>query len=514
MSKIRAKQWHQKHAPFPKWSRMYGGWETGYYFYNNSSGITVTNRPYDFGQVKKRRTGRKTVRKRGGRPMTPEEEDAENNMKPQPLIELEAAWSMQRLVRRFISKNRVRLKRADRMVNELGRKTTEGWITYQDPICKFLYGKFEHVYININTRRVVWTRTYETTAEKYAREKREAQELLQKLNTSMMHYGRLGDVHEARKFVRQGANMYYLDEEHGCTLAHFAASRSLMNVLQWLEKESFNFNFRDKFNATALHHAAKSGDTVILEYLLKRPNVNIEAKDTRGRTPVLWAAFGANVENIDTLRDHGADIHAMDNAGCNAVHRAANSPISGYRKDTVKWLHAEGLDLRHKDHWGWTPMNKAYTCKTNDVVEELNLHGCHVTVHNSFEKIEGWQPVHVAAMQGRVDALMYLEKRGCDLDIKDKRDETPLHLAAANNKVDAVKYLLRRGCATNTKNNIGQTPKDLALRMEYNEVVDTLNVVEERLARVEAKKKREKEKAREKMLLREKKKNRKKNRKK
>ena len=77
-----------------------------------------------------------------------------------------------------------------------------------------------------------------------------------------------------------------------------------------------------------------------------------------------------------------------------------------------------------------------------------------------------------------------------------------------------MKYLLRRGCATNTKNNIGQTPKDLALRMEYNEVVDTLNVVEERLARVEAKKKREKEKAREKMLLREKKKNRKKNRKK
>ena len=78
-----------------KWSRIYGGWDTGYYFYNNSSGIKVTNRPYDF-VVKKRRTGRKRVRKRNGRPMTPEEEDAENNTKPQPLIELEAAWSIQR----------------------------------------------------------------------------------------------------------------------------------------------------------------------------------------------------------------------------------------------------------------------------------------------------------------------------------------------------------------------------------------------------------------------------------
>ena len=311
----------------------------------------------------------------------------------------------------------------------------------------------------------------------------------------MMHYGRLGDVHEARKCVRKGANMYYLDEDHGCTLAHFAAARSLMNVLQWLDKESFNFNFKDKFNATPLHHAAKSGNPTILKFLLNRPNAKIEARDTRGRTPLLWASFGAKVENIDILRDHGADIHAMDHAGCNAVHRAANSPVSGYRKDTVKWLHAEGLDLRHKDHWGWTPMNKAYTCKTKDVVEELKLHGCHVTVNNSFEKIEGWTPVHVAAMQGRVDALKYLEKRGCELDVRDKREETPLHLAAANNKLEAVKYLLRRGCSTESRNNIGQTPKDLALRMECSDIVDALEIVEERLARLEAKKKREREKA-------------------
>ena len=121
-------------------------------------------------------------------------------------------------------------------------------------------------------------------------------------------------------------------------------------------------------------------------------------------------------------------------------------------------------------------MNKAYTCKTKDVVEELKLHGCHVTVNNSFEKIEGWTPVHVAAMQGRVDALKYLEKRGCELDVRDKRDET-LHLAAANNKLEAAKYLLRRGCSTESRNNIGQTPKDLALRMEYNDIVEALEIV-------------------------------------
>ena len=98
-------------------------------------------------------------------------------------------------------------------------------------------------------------------------------------------------------------------------------------------------------------------------------------------------------------------------------------------------------------------------------------------------------------MQGRVDALKYLEKRGCELDVRDKRDETPLHLAAANNKLEAAKYLLRRGCSTESRNNIGQTPKDLALRMEYNDIVEALEIVEERLARLEAKKKREREKA-------------------
>ena len=168
MSKIRSKAWHQQHAPFPKWSRMYGGWDAGYYFYNNSSGIKVTNRPYDFGQVKKRRTGRKRIRKRNGRPMTPEEEDAENNTKPKPLIELEAAWSIQRCARRYISRNRIRLKRADHMVDDLGKKTTEGWITFKDPTYRLVFGKYEPVYVNVRTRRVFWKRIYETAAEKHA----------------------------------------------------------------------------------------------------------------------------------------------------------------------------------------------------------------------------------------------------------------------------------------------------------------------------------------------------------
>ena len=56
-------------------------------------------------------------------------------------------------------------------------------------------------------------------------------------------------------------------------------------------------------------------------------------------------------------------------------------------------------------------------------------------------------------------------------------------------------HLLHGGCSTESRNNIGQTPKDLALRMEYNEIVEALEVVEERLARLEAKKKREREKA-------------------
>ena len=65
----------------------------------------------------------------------------------------------------------------------LGKKTTEGWITFKDPTYRLVFGKYEPVYVNVRTRRVLWKRIYETAAEKYARQKREAKELQEKLDT-------------------------------------------------------------------------------------------------------------------------------------------------------------------------------------------------------------------------------------------------------------------------------------------------------------------------------------------
>ena len=478
-----------------------GDGEQDFYFYHNFEGHVVFSRPFDFGKAIKK----KTNRRRKGAPTKKEEEKEDVEEKPRALLEIESAWAIQRVARQYIARRRIRLKRADKLVSS-GRKTTQGWIAFDDPTSLLVFGAYYKCYVNVETHTVLWRRTYENAAERYAREKREAIELQLNLDTEMIHYGRLGNVHEARRRVRKGANMYYLDPEHGCTLAHFAAARSLMNVLQWLNAESFNFSFKDRLSATPLHYAAKSGNERVIEFLLQRSNVHLEGKDNRGRTPLLWAAFGAQTFAIEMLRDAGADLHSMDNAGCTAVHRASNSPISGKRMNTISWLQAEGLNLRHKDNWGWTPVNKAYTCKQYDVVEELKRHGCDLTVENNFESIEGWTPVHVAALQGRVDALEYLHKRGCELDVPDKRDETPLHLAAGNGHEDAVKYLLRQGCSTKTRNNIGQTPKDVAARLDHENVIEIIQVTEDRMMRLEQKKEREKQKAKERLARSKKKK--------
>ena len=473
--------------------------ETHFMFFNNYDGNVCFTRPFDYGRAVKRTTRR--VRKKDGTAKAGPDPD----LKPQPLIKMEAAWCIQRLVRPCLARYHMRMKYAEKLHHVDGRKLTENWIAFDDPVGKWLYGKQWTCYCNLETRRVVWQRFYETVKERQAREKREAIALQLKLNTEMIEYGRVGNVVEARRRVRQGANIYYFDEEHGCTLGHFASARSLMNVLVWLQKESFNFAFKDRLRATCLHYAAKSGNEQCLQFLLGRPEVNIEAKDNRGRTPLLWASFGAQVFAIDMLRDAGADLHAMDHAGCTAVHRAANSPIAGRRTETISWLQAEGLDVHHKDNWGWTPVNKAYTCKAYEVARELVRHGCDLTVdgsfaknnkfgEGSFEKIEGWEPVHVAALQGRTQALEYLVKRGCELDVPDKRGETPLHLAAGNGHLETVKYLLRQGCSISARNNINQTPSMVAKRLGHDNCIEVINVVEERLARLESKKSREKQK--------------------
>lgn len=60
---------------------------------------------------------------------------------------------------------------------------------------------------------------------------------------------------------------------------------------------------------TPMHVAADMGDPEMIK-LLVRYNGNVDAKDKRGLTPLLWTAFGGSHDAAAELLADGADINA------------------------------------------------------------------------------------------------------------------------------------------------------------------------------------------------------------
>lgn len=110
--------------------------------------------------------------------------------------------------------------------------------------------------------------------------------------------------------------------------------------------------------------------------------------------PLHVAAAGGDVLTVCTLLDEGIDVNAMDDHGLTALHRAVWVGHQGM----VRVLIESGADINAKR-----------------VVGEVG---------------NAWAPLHLAAVNDRVECARLLLEAGADPDPKDEYGQTPLFLAA------------------------------------------------------------------------------------
>uniref|UniRef100_A0A3Q4BHV7 Uncharacterized protein n=1 Tax=Mola mola TaxID=94237 RepID=A0A3Q4BHV7_MOLML len=63
---------------------------------------------------------------------------------------------------------------------------------------------------------------------------------------------------------------------------------------------------------TGLHHAAKLGNLEIVNMLLETGQVDVNAQDSGGWTPIIWAAEHKHIQVIKVLLNRGADVTIVD----------------------------------------------------------------------------------------------------------------------------------------------------------------------------------------------------------
>ncbi|XP_070841233.1 histone-lysine N-methyltransferase EHMT2 isoform X4 [Chaetodon trifascialis] len=158
---------------------------------------------------------------------------------------------------------------------------------------------------------------------------------------------------------------------------------------------------------TGLHHAAKLGNQEIVSMLLETGQVDVNAQDSGGWTPVIWAAEHKHVDVIKALLNRGADVTINDK------------------------------ELNVCLHWA------AYAGNV-DIAELVLNSGCSLASVN----MHGDTPLHIAAREGYLECVTLFLSRGADIDIMNREGDTPLTLARADTPVWVALQInrkLRRG---------------------------------------------------------------------
>ena len=120
---------------------------------------------------------------------------------------------------------------------------------------------------------------------------------------------------------------------------------------------------------TALHQAARFGQTAVLELLLSRPEVDVNAKDNEGKTALRWALNSSQVSAVELLlgRPGAGDLNEVDNEGNTALHRGIR-----YSSKLAEFLvRRPEVDVNKVNNDGKTPLHVAIKIGHSEFVEIL-----------------------------------------------------------------------------------------------------------------------------------------------
>ncbi|GFO43534.1 ankyrin repeat protein [Plakobranchus ocellatus] len=132
--------------------------------------------------------------------------------------------------------------------------------------------------------------------------------------------------------------------------------RGRIHLVERLISAGADINKANSTCSTALHAAILSRNNEAIHMLMKA-GPHLEARDLRGRTPLLTAAYEGNENAIDVLKTYGADMRAVDNYGNSALM----SFLQGHHEEeeTLRILEFDNVEINKQLKNGTTPLMEA-----------------------------------------------------------------------------------------------------------------------------------------------------------
>ena len=248
----------------------------------------------------------------------------------------------------------------------------------------------------------------------------------------------------------------------GMTILMLACKHGSAGLIKRLLKLGANPFLRSLHQWNVYHFAAASGNTNTLRLLLshrrgeKRGSKEkgvIDSADTKGKSPLHYAAQFGFASCVELLLQHGASAHATDNDGWNAMMLAA-------RNNEVEAMHAlvEHVRVNFASPSNYTALHAAAYNENIDAVRFLIARGADVNAKRS-DGATSLMLVSMRASNNAEEVINELIKAGARMHDEDANGDNCFAFACLNGKLEAVKVLMRHATFdVNHKNKRGTTP--------------------------------------------------------
>jgi ankyrin repeat protein len=185
---------------------------------------------------------------------------------------------------------------------------------------------------------------------------------------------------------------------------------------------------------TLLHIAASLGMERLVTILLRNTDLDVNAKDDMGWTPLALACRKGSPQLLTTFLEAGADIETANDTLDRPLHLA----LIACNLIGARLLIWGGADITARGSHGRTPLHFA--------AKHVNLHLVRLLIRHdaSISALDDAGQTPLCLCSGSDIAQVFIDQ-GASADHVDKYGWTPLHHAVANGQVNVFKVLLRAG---------------------------------------------------------------------
>lgn len=281
-------------------------------------------------------------------------------------------------------------------------------------------------------------------------------------------------------------------------------ARDLKRFLRAL-REQPNLNTRDHEGKTPLHLAAKKGHLSIVRLLL-RYRALVDMVNNDGDSPLDMATLYRREQVAKVLLEKGARVNEQmlfrwcnysskdivsqlisREVNINATDERGDTPLQRYvssgKLDMVRLLLEHGADPNLRNNEGKAPIHTVCNWGGADPakVQLLLEYGADV---NAKTLEDGTTPLHYASCLGNGAIVRLLMKHGADPNAQDIYGYTALHKVKRINTLKTFKLLLYYRLDISLQDNTGKTPMDSLTNYRRKKALQYMAKLERRRQRV------------------------------